>query len=118
MGLPCGLTRRKPRPSYPTFPTNPTNPMSPLDALWHLANFFGPAIGVGLIASALCKLVWWKALRSVAFSGMALWAILAGAIALVIGLVIFGHDGRMTTYGLLVLACVGGLWWGGLRRAG
>ncbi|HEV8689419.1 MAG TPA: hypothetical protein VGQ91_03910 [Ideonella sp.] len=92
--------------------------MSPLDALWHLANFFGPAIGVGLIASALCKLVWRKALRSVAFSGMALWAILAGAIALVIGLVIFGRDGRMTTYGLLVLACASGLWWGGLRRAG
>ena len=90
--------------------------MGPLDALWHLANFFGPAIGVGLIASGLCKLVWWKALRSVAFSGLALWAMAAGAVALVSGLVIFGRDGRMATYGLLMATTSLALWWRALRH--
>jgi hypothetical protein len=92
--------------------------MGPLDALWHLLNFFGPAIGMGMIASALCKLLWWKALRAVAFRQLAVWAVAAGALALLAGLVAFGRDGRMATYGLLVLACAAALWWRGLRRAG
>ena len=45
--------------------------MGPIDALWHVLNFFGPAIGVGLIASALCKLLWWRSLRAVAFRRLA-----------------------------------------------
>ncbi|HEX5686348.1 MAG TPA: hypothetical protein VFY73_20155 [Ideonella sp.] len=90
--------------------------MGPLDALWHLANFFGPAIGVGLIASGLCKLIWWKALRSVAFGGLTLWAMAAGAVALIGGLVIFGRDGRMATYGLLVASTSLALWWRALRH--
>ncbi|WP_374567811.1 hypothetical protein [Ideonella sp.] len=90
--------------------------MGPLDALWHIANFFGPAIGVGLIASALCKLIWWKDLRAIAFSGLALWAMAAGAVALVGGLVIFGRDGRMATYGLLMATTALALWWRGLRH--
>jgi hypothetical protein len=98
--------------------TIPTVPMGPIDALWHLLNFFGPAIGVGLIAAGLCKLVWWRSLKTVAFGGLALWAMTAGAVALVAGLVAFGRDGRMATYGLLVVACATALWWRGLRRAG
>jgi hypothetical protein len=90
--------------------------MGPLDAFWHLANFFGPAIGVGLIAAALCKLLWWRALKPVAFRGLALWAMAAGAAASVAGLVAFGRDGRMATYALLVLASALALWWRGLRH--
>lgn len=90
--------------------------MSPLDALWHLTNFFGPAVGVGLIASLLCKLLWWKSLRSVAMGGLVGWSIAAGAVALVSGLVLFGRDGRMATYGLLMAATALALWWRGLRH--
>ena len=32
--------------------------MGPLDALWHLLNFFAPALGVGLITAVLARLVW------------------------------------------------------------
>jgi hypothetical protein len=92
--------------------------MGPIDALWHVLNFFGPAIGVGLIASGLCKLLWWRSLRTVPFRGLALWSIASGAVALVAGLALFGRDGRMATYGLLVMACATALWWQGLRRAG
>lgn len=90
--------------------------MGPLDALWHLVNFFGPAIGVGLIASGLCKLIWWKALRAVPFAVLAGWAMAAGAAALIGGLVLFGRDGRMATYFLLIAASTLALWWRGLRH--
>ena len=91
--------------------------MGPPDALWHLINFFGPAVGVGLISAGLCKLVWWRALRTVAYRRLALWAVAAGALALVAGLALFGRDGRMATYGMLVAACALALWWRGLRHA-
>jgi hypothetical protein len=90
--------------------------MGPLDALWHFANFFGPAIGVGLIATGLCKLLWWKALRGVPFMRLAWWAMVAGAAALIGGLVFFGRDGRMATYFLLMAAIALALWWRGLRH--
>ena len=90
--------------------------MGPLDALWHLANFFGPALGVGLIAAGLCKLVWWRGLRAVPFQRLALWAVGAGALALLASLAIFGHDGRMAGYGLLMLCTALALWWQGLRH--
>lgn len=90
--------------------------MGPLDALWHLLNFFGPAMGVGVIAAALCKLAWRRGLRTVAFTALAGWAICAGAVALVGGLILFGRDGKMATYGLLAAATAFALWWKGLRR--
>ena len=90
--------------------------MGPLDALWHLLNFFGPAIGVGGVAAALCKLVWRRGLRSVGYRRLALWAVAAGALALVAGLALFGRDGRMATYGMLIVATALALWWQGLRH--
>ena len=90
--------------------------MGPLDAVWHVMNFFGPAIGVGLIAAAACKLLWLRALRTVPFRGLALWAVAGGAVALLAGLLIFGRDGRMATYGLLVCLMALALWWKGLRH--
>ena len=90
--------------------------MGPLDALWHLINFFGPAIGVGLIAAGLCKLCWRKALRPVGFVRLALWAMAAGVMALIGGLVLFGRDGKMATYFLLMAAISLALWWRGLRH--
>jgi hypothetical protein len=95
--------------------------MGPIDALWHVLNFFGPAIGVGLIASGLCKLLWWRSLKAVPYRRLALSAIAAGALALIVGLIAFrreGHmaDGRMATYALLCLATALALWWQGLRK--
>ena len=42
--------------------------MGPLDAFWHLLNFFAPAVGVGLIAAALAKLLWRRELAGVALA--------------------------------------------------
>ena len=91
--------------------------MGPLDALWHLLNFVAPALGVGLIAAALAKLVWWRALRATPWWRLAAWAAAANALALLAALVLFGRDGRMAGYALMLGACAAALWWAGLRGA-
>ena len=89
--------------------------MDPLDAVWHLLNFFAPALGIGALASALAKLLWRAALKRVTW--VRLFAVSSGAAAatLVGGLVVFGHDGRILTYAAMVLATALSLWWSGFR---
>ena len=87
--------------------------MGPLDAFWHLVNFVAPALGVAALATLLSKLLWRKALA--ARSLRQLWQVsaAAGVVALVMGWLVFGRDGRMGTYALLVLSCALALWWQG-----
>ncbi len=87
--------------------------MGPIDALWHLLNFFAPAVGVGVLGAALAKLLWRRELRNVSVRKLAVWAFVAGAVASLAGLAIFGRDGRMATYALLIVASALALWWGG-----
>lgn len=87
--------------------------MGPLDALWHLLNFFLPAIGVGLLAAAGAKLLWRRELGPVSWRRLASWASAAGAVTLLAGFVIFGRDGRVATYAALVVASAAALWWAG-----
>ena len=93
--------------------------MGPIDAFWHLLNFFAPAVGVGLLAGGLAKLLWRRELKAVAWMRLAGWAAVASAAVLVVGLVVFGHDGKMATYAAMVTVCALTLWWvgfGPLRR--
>ena len=90
-------------------------PVGPLDALWHLLNFFAPAVGVGALAAALTKLVWFRDLRTVAWTRLAGWAIAAGAAALVTGLLLTGRDGSMVTYGGMVAVIALSLGWVAFR---
>jgi hypothetical protein len=76
-----------------------------LDLFWHIANFVLPALGVGALTAALCKLLWRRALARTPWFTLAWQASAAGLAVLVAGLVITGHDGRMITYAALVLAC-------------
>jgi hypothetical protein len=92
--------------------------MGPLDAIWHLLNLFGPALGLGLIAPSLAKLLWRRELAKVRWTALAGWVAGAGAAVQVGGLVLLGRDGRMATYAALVLACAVALWWRGFRRPG
>lgn len=85
--------------------------MGPLDALWHLFNFLLPAFGVGALAATLCKLLWWRTLRAVAWHVLAAPAVLGGVAVLVLGLLVTGRDGRMATYALLVGVNAAVLWW-------
>jgi len=87
--------------------------MGVLDGLWHLLNFFAPAVGVGVVAAWLAKLLWWRELKSVSPWRMAAWAVAASSLALVAGLLWTGHDGKMSTYGAMVVVCALALWWAG-----
>jgi len=87
--------------------------MGPLDATWHLLNFIVPALGVGLLTAAAAKLLWRRELKAVRWQRLAAFASSGGLVALVAGLVAFGRDGTMATYGLLVLLSAVALWWAG-----
>lgn len=89
--------------------------MGPLDAIWHLLNFFAPALGVGCITALLAKLLWRSSLRA-GLLGLAAWASVAGAAGLVAALVLFGRDGKMAGYGLMVGCTALAVWWAGSRR--
>ncbi|MBZ8141927.1 hypothetical protein CLD22_18720 [Rubrivivax gelatinosus] len=87
--------------------------MGPLDALWHLLNFLLPAAGVAALAAAAAKLLWRRELKPVPWFRLARDAALANLAVLVAGLVLTRHDGRIVTYGAMVLACALALWWRG-----
>lgn len=92
--------------------------MGIFDALNHLFNFVLPAIGVSLMLALLLRLPvfnrlvtrierpWHKPVRR---------NILVGIVVLVAGLVVFGNDGKMATYGALVAAIAVSQWWGSSR---
>jgi hypothetical protein len=90
--------------------------MSPLDGLWHLLNFLAPAIGVALISASLAKLLWRRELAAVSWRRLVGWSTAAGLLALLAGLLVFGRDGRIATYGALITASALALWWAGFVR--
>lgn len=83
--------------------------------LIHLANFVLPALAVGAVLAVLTPVFARK--RASARTVIAQTAInsIAGVAMLVAGLLVFGNDGKMATYGALVLATGTAQWWG-LRR--
>ena len=89
--------------------------MGPLDAVWHLLNFLAPALGVGFLTPLMAKLLWRAELRGRSLVNLSLWTSAAGALGLIAALVLFGRDGRMAGYGLMVAAAALSLWWAGFR---
>lgn len=85
--------------------------MGMLDGLWHLLNFFAPALVVGGLAAAFTKLIWRNQLKTVTWFRLATWAVAVGAGVLVAGLVVTGRDGKMATYGAMVVGVAVSLWW-------
>ena len=68
-----------------------------------------------LIAAGGAKLLWPRELGAVRYRRLAGFAAAASTAISLAGLVITGHDGRMATYGAMVLGCAAALWWAGLR---
>jgi len=89
--------------------------LDPLNLFWHLANFVLPAVGVGALTAALCKLLWRRSLARTPWFTLAWQASAAGLAVLIAGLVITGHDGRMITYAGLVIACAAVPWFKSTR---
>lgn len=92
--------------------------MQAADAFWHLTNFFAPALFLGACAALLTKAIWRRELGP--GGGLRLWAWASGATALaaIVGLAAFGHDGRSATYAAMVVACAVALWWAAFHGGG
>jgi hypothetical protein len=92
--------------------------VGPVDVFWHLLNFFAPAFGVGLLTPLMAKLLWRRGLSGVGWPQLAIWATGCSALVLTLGLIYFGSDGKMATYGAMLVACALSLWWVGfgMRR--
>jgi hypothetical protein len=87
--------------------------VEPLDALWHLLNFAVPAFALGMLSAIGAKLLWRRELAATSWWRLARDASLAALLVLVAGLMLTGHDGRMATYGVMVVASALTLWWRG-----
>ena len=68
-------------------------------------------MGVAFWASCLTKCLWWRRLGGVAWWSLFLWAFAACAAVLMAGLFFFGSDGKIATYGSMVMSCAVILWW-------
>ena len=90
--------------------------MSPIDALWHLGGLFVPALLTAGLASAAAKWLWRRELSSLRWYRLAMPVALICALTSLGGLLLLGQDGRMATYGAMVLGCALTLWWRGFLR--
>ncbi|MDF1483024.1 hypothetical protein [Extensimonas sp. H3M7-6] len=84
--------------------------MSLLAALDHLLNFLAPAAGVALLLVAGTQVFMRKRPSKLSWGVQAAILFIVGAAVLVAGIVLLGRDGKMLTYGALVLACASSQW--------
>lgn len=84
--------------------------MGPLDFLLHVAGLLAPAAGVALLVSLLGRAGLPKTVDSPSWGVAVTVDFVAGALALLAGLWLFGRDGRMLTYAAVVLACASSQW--------
>lgn len=83
--------------------------MSPLDAFWHIANLFAPAWGLAALLAVVIKGLWRREVKS--WRMLWAWGASGGSAAVVISLILFGRDGRMAGYALLVLGVALPCWY-------
>jgi hypothetical protein len=76
--------------------------MGPFDLLLHLGGFVAPALALGLLVALVGPRVVAGGAHKYSFWFRASLLALAGVAALLIGLWLFGRDGKMATYGLFV----------------
>jgi hypothetical protein len=78
----------------------------------HLLNFVAPAVFVGTFVAVLAPVFLRKSVRRSSWKLRALSNSLCGLGALLAGLWVFGHDGKMASYlGLLVASAASQFFW-------
>lgn len=85
------------------------------DLLLHLLNFAAPALAVGWGLALASAVLYRKVPAARMITARAAINCVAGLLALGLGLVLFGRDGKIATYAAMVLACAASQWWA-MRR--
>ncbi|MBK7062834.1 MAG: hypothetical protein IPI03_17365 [Rubrivivax sp.] len=78
--------------------------MGAFDLFWHVMNLFAVATLFGVIAAGGARLLWRRRLQAVSWRRLVLATTAAATGCTLVGFIAFGRDGRMATYGLMVLA--------------
>lgn len=86
--------------------------VSPLEFARHLLSFLAPAVAVAVLVALSARVVLPRATRPSWWLSVGVNTV-AGVAVLVAGLWIFGRDGKMATYGALVLAVATAQWLSG-----
>ena len=89
--------------------------MGLLDQINHLLNFMAPAVVVGAFLALFGPLLVSKRPEAQVFIVRVAINSIAGLLALGAGLWFFGHDGKMASYGAMVLASSAAQWAMSLR---
>lgn len=93
-----------------------------LDLIWHLAGFMAPAVFVGVVVAVLARVFRRGAGGAGPLRRQAALNVATGLGVLMLGLALTGRDGRMLSYGALVLAVAASQAWqlriGELRAPG
>ena len=85
--------------------------MSFFDLLNHIFNFALPAIAMGVMVPLFSRLIWRKTPLKRPLQSQMLITSLAALAVLLTGLVVFSTDGKMATYGALVMVAALCQWW-------
>jgi hypothetical protein len=84
--------------------------MGPFDLLNHLLNLIAPALVVGILLAYVAPIFNRNLAVSLAGYAQAAINVVAGVAALLLGLWFFGHDGKMASYGLMVVMIASTQW--------
>lgn len=90
--------------------------MNALDLVWHLGNLLAPAVGTALLAVLLAKTLWRRALKTVGWTRLLQWAVLAGWAGMLAGWLWTGRDGKLMVHALMSAGIALGVWWAGFLR--
>ncbi len=85
--------------------------MGLIDLIFHLLNFCAPAAFVALLMALASPIFMKKRPQVTVWRGQLAINFIVSLVVLLIGLVVFGRDGKMATYGALVVACASSQWW-------
>ena len=84
--------------------------MGPLDLLNHLLNFLAPAVVVGWLLALLAPMLLHGMRPARGWLAQGALNALAGVAAMALGLWFFGNDGKMASYGLLLMLTASSQW--------
>jgi hypothetical protein len=76
----------------------------------HVLNFIAPALSVAAWITLIHPLVWRHGKRWQGWKKLFVLNSMAGIAMLLLGLMVFGQDGKMITYTAMVLACASSQW--------